>query len=152
MGRHRLRQRGIDPLEQLSGVERLYQERDGATPQRLLSNVVVIMGGNEEHGHIWRLLPDAPLQLDPVYSRQLHVRDNTGGACDASRIEECFCGRIYLGLVPGRFQDTLNRFSNTTIVVDRCDDRFRLRHHSLRSDDKDRNERPATIGLFRRWR
>ena len=37
-------------------------------------------------------------------------------------------GGKHLGLVPSRFEDALNRISNSPIVVDRYDDVCRMRH------------------------
>ena len=42
--------------------------------------------------------------------------------------QKCFRGFEGDGFVSGGFEDALNRFSNTTIVVDGCDDHIRLRH------------------------
>ena len=73
-------------------------------------------------------LSNPPLQLRPVHAGQTHVCDDARHARQRAGQEKCFRGFEGNGFVSGGFEDALNRFSNTTIVVDGCDDHIRLRH------------------------
>ena len=69
-----------DVCQQVVAIERFHQEGDRAVPQGLAADVIVIMGGDEDHRQLTPLPSNPPLQLRPVHAGEPHVRDD---ACHA---------------------------------------------------------------------
>jgi hypothetical protein len=115
-------------FQQVATIERFHQEGDGTIPQCLLANVIVIMGRDEDDRQLTPFASNPPLQFRPVYAGQTHVCDDTRHARKRTGQQKSFRGFEGDGFVSGGFENALNRLSNTTIVVHRCDDPIRLRH------------------------
>ncbi len=68
--------RSSDVCQQFATVERFDQERDGAIPQYLLSNVVIIVGRDDNDRQQTPLPSNPPLQFRSIHAGQTHVCDD----------------------------------------------------------------------------
>ena len=148
--------RPSDVFQQVAAIERFHQEGDCAISQCLLANVIVIMGRDEDDRQLMPFPSNPPLQFRPVHPGQTHVCDDARHARQRAGQQKRFRGFEGDGFVSGGFENALNRFSNTTIVVDGCDDEIATeasgRTFSMRLHGTHPRARMATIGLFRRSR
>ena len=65
----------LDCAQQIRGVERLVQESGGTLTEGSLSNLIVIVGGDQDHRQLGILEPDAALQFESVDARHPHIRN-----------------------------------------------------------------------------
>jgi hypothetical protein len=120
-------------FQQVAAIERLYQEGNSPVLQCLLAKVIVIMGCDQDDRQLTPFPSNPPLKFRPVHAGQTHVCDDARNARKRARQQKCFRGFEADGFVSGGFKDVLDGFSNTTIVVDRCDDHIRLGHQNASS-------------------
>jgi hypothetical protein len=121
----------FDVLQQLGRIERLHHEIHGTVAKRLLPDVVVIVSGDEDDRRPRALLPDATLQFESMKTGQPDVRNYARRSREDPRFQKFLGGAEQQGLVTSRFEDALNRLSNPAIIIDRCDEVFRLYHNAL---------------------
>jgi hypothetical protein len=117
-------------FQQVAAVERLHEEGDRAISQGLLSNVIVIMGSDEDDRQLTPFTSNPTLQFRPIHTGQTHICDDARHARDRARQQKRLRGFKRDGFVSGRFEDALNRLSNTTVVVDGGDNEIQLRHQA----------------------
>jgi hypothetical protein len=118
-------------FQQFAAIERFHHEGDRAISQCLLANAIVIMGCDDDDRQLMAFPSNLPLQFRPVDAGQTHVCDDARHARKRTGQQERFRGFEGYGFVSGGFKDALNGFSDTTIVVDGCDDHIRLRHQDV---------------------
>src|SRR5262245_37741436 len=86
------------------------------------------MSSDEDDGQLAPFTSNAPLQFGSVHTGETHVCDDTRHARQSAGQQKRFRGFEGDGFVSGGFEDALNRLSNTTIVVDGCDNQIRPPH------------------------
>jgi hypothetical protein len=120
--------RPSDVFQQVAAIERLHQEGNCAVSQCLVAHLIVIMGRDQDDGQLTPFASNPPLQLRPIHAGQADVCDDARHARQRARQQKRFSRFEADGPVSGGFEDTLNGFANTAIVIDGCNDHIQLRH------------------------
>src|SRR5262245_2139848 len=113
-------------FQQIGGIERLVEEIGGTALKRLLTNFLLVMRRNENHGQGRALEADAALQFDAVYRWHSNIGDQARRARHHAGVQKVVCRSKHQRRITGRFDEALERFSNSSVVVDAHDNRF---HH-----------------------
>jgi len=117
-------------FQQFTAIKRFHQEGNRAISQCLLANLMIIMGSDDDDRQLTSFPSNPALKLGAVDAGQPNVGDDAHHTRERTGQEKCFRRCETDGLVPGGFENALNRLPNPTIVINSRDDARGLTHQA----------------------
>jgi hypothetical protein len=117
--------------EQVSGIDRLVDECDGAIVQRACARLRRSLTRDDHDRRRNAPARELRLNLESAQAGHVQVEDEAVGAVVAHRLQKLAAGGVRFHLEPERSQQPRERFADVWIVVDDDDHGGRRRHDSV---------------------